>query len=528
MIDEKEARRRRTDLEDESKFFGSMDGASKFVKGDAVAGLMITAINFVGGIIYGIAVHGVPFSEALASYGVLTVGDGLITQIPALMVSFAAGLLVSKGGINGPTERAFMGQLGAFPRALGLGAVMMGMFALMPGMPFFQFGLIAAVLGFLAWWLPRQPKTVETDETALAAAEQAKAAEDPVAAALRVDSLRIEISLSLAQPGILDDPQKSLVGSIKEMRKQMADDFGFVLPEIRIRDNAVLPKNSYRILVRNSEAGKGSIKPGFMAVINPRFEPIDMPGDEFVEPAFGMKAKWVEKSLRDDAELRGYAAVDEVTMVLTHLQVIVQDHLKELLTYSDMERLFENLDQEHRRLLNELCPARLPKTIIQRILQNLLAENVSIRDMPLIIEAVADGVEWSRNPDILTDHVRRRLSWQICTALTAPDGMIPVFALSSSTQEMLANGIVFEDSGSSRLSHTPSDINRFINTLNQQLQTHLPSGISPVLLVPSSMRHEIRTLLSKVVFNQAAIRKMPILGTEELHAKANIKTLAQI
>src|ERR1700761_1648015 len=421
LIDEKEARRRRKELELESNFFGAMDGASKFVRGDAVAGLMIVGINIIGGIIIAVAQKGMSFSDASQTFTLLTVGDGLVSQMPALIVSTAAGLMVSKAGVEGSTDKALMGQLSFYPQALGMAAAVMGVVALLPGMPTFAFAGLSAGIGSLAW-ISYKKKDAAEGQTRVAEQKAKTAAapqEEPIATALALDLLRIELGYALL-PLINDVKGHRITDQIKALRRQLAQDMGFVMPAVRILDNMQLGANEYRIRVKEVDAGKGDLYPGSMLVMDPKGLPVDLPGTHTTEPAFGLPATWVASTLREEASFRGLTVVDPGTVLTTHLTEVLKSHMAELLSYAETKKLLDDLPPENKKLVEDIIPSQISVTGVQRVLQTLLGERVSIRDLPAILEGIAEAVGHTKNALYITEHVRARLARQLCHANLSP------------------------------------------------------------------------------------------------------------
>ena len=418
LIDEGEARRRRKMIEDESGFFGAMDGASKFVRGDAIAGLLVVFVNIIGGMIIGIAQQGMPFAEAAHTYTLLTVGDGLVTQVPALIVSMAAGLLVSKAGVSGAADKALMAQLSGYPKALGMSAAVMMVMALLPGIPMLPFMLLGGGAGALAYLIDnRQKKQVAADQTK---ADIAKAppAEEPIATALKVDDLKIELGYALLPLVNSTDGTDRLTEQIKALRRSLATELGFVMPAVRILDNVQLDANTYAIKIKEVDAGSGRVWPGQHMVMDPGGGQVAMPGIHTTEPTFGLPATWVDAALKEDATIKGYTVVDAATVLATHLTELIKSNVAEILSYAEVNKLIKDLPKEQTDLVKEIVPAQITVSGIQRVLQNLLAERVSIRDLSTILEGIAEAVSFTRNPMMLAEQVRTRLSRQICAQYT--------------------------------------------------------------------------------------------------------------
>ena len=360
LIDEKEARKRRTDLEDESGFFGAMDGASKFVRGDAIAGLLVVFINIIGGMIIGIAQQGLSFADAGRSYTLLTVGDGLVTQIPALIVSTAAGLLVSKAGVGGSADKALLRQLSDYPKALGMSGAVMLVMALLPGIPMMPFLLLGGGAGFLAFIMDKRQKLVAATAAQKVEAEKKTApADEPIAAALKIDDLKIELGYALLPLVNSPDGSDRLTEQIKALRRSLAIEMGFVMPAVRILDNVQLEANSYVIKIKEVEAGTGKVWPGQFMVMDPTGAQVKLPGHHTTEPTFGLPATWVDVAQKEEAAMKGYTVVDAATVLSTHLTELLKANTAELLSYAEVQKLIKELPKEQAELLKDMVPAQI-------------------------------------------------------------------------------------------------------------------------------------------------------------------------
>ena len=487
LIDENEARVRRKSLEDESNFFGAMDGAAKFVRGDAIAGLLITFINVIGGMVIGIAQKGLTFGEATETYTALTVGDGLVTQMPALIVSVAAGLLVSKAGVEGSTDKALFAQLGGYPRALGLSSGLMVALSIMPGMPMVPFLLLAGATGSLSFYVHRSTRDQKEEEERLEReAIEAKPAEEPIATALAIDEIRLELGYGLLTL-INDDQGFRLTDQIKSLRRQLASEMGFVMPSVRILDNMQLEANSYVVRIKEIEAGQGNLQPRQLLVMDPRGEQITLPGDATTEPTFGLPAMWVEESYREEASFRGYTVVDAPTVITTHLTEAIKEAMPDLLSYAETQKLLDELPSDQQKLVADLLPTQISMTGLQRVLQNLLAERVSIRDLPSILEGVSEATAYTQNLTNITEHVRARLARQVSNSNTSERGYIPIVTLSPEWEQTFAESIVGE--GEDRqLSMAPTRLQEFIGRVRQTYERLAEDGESPVMLTSPVVR----------------------------------------
>jgi flagellar biosynthesis protein FlhA len=521
LIDEATARSRRKELEDESNFFGSMDGAAKFVRGDAIAGLLITFINVIGGIIIGVAQKDLSFAEAAETYTILTVGDGLVSQIPALIVSTGAGLLVSKSTATGSMDKALIGQLGGYPRALGLSSFLMLSLALLPGIPALPFLALSGLAAAGCWFASKKKAAAAAvDAKAIAAKSAAPVAEEPISQALQIDQVRLELGYGLL-PMINGQGGQRLTDQIKSLRRQLAQEIGFVMPSVRIQDNLQLPANTYVIRVKEIEAGRGELRPSMLLVMDPRGEKIPLPGEETVEPTFGLPAMWCNEASREEALFRGYTVVDPPTVVTTHLTETIKDNMAELLSYAETQKLLDEQDSEHQKLVADLIPSQITVGGLQRVLQNLLAERVSVRDLPTILEGVSEACGYTRNVTAITEHVRARLARQISNDQVNQEGFIPMITLSAPWEQAFAEAIV-GDGEDRQLSMAPSRLQEFIGAVRQTFERHAMMGESPVLLTSPPVRPFVRSIVER--FRPSTV----VLSQNEIHAKARIKTLGQI
>lgn len=520
LIDEKEARFRRKQLEDESGFYGAMDGAAKFVRGDAIAGLLITFINIIGGIVIGVAQMGLSFSQASKTYMILTVGDGLVTQVPALVVSTAAGLMVSKAGATETTDKALFRQLGNYPKALGMSSGLMLVLGLVPGIPMLPFVLLAGVTGGAAFALSRAREVQAAEAEQQEAAAAAHPIEEPISTALAIDDLRLELGYGLL-PLINDARGYRLTDQIKALRRQLAAEMGFVMPSVRILDNMQLPSTSYVIRVKEVEAGRGELRINQLLVMDPRGERLALPGEDTVEPTFGLPAMWIDETLREEALFRGYTVVDPGTVITTHLTELLKDNMADLLSYAETQKLLDELPKEHQKLVADLVPARIAVNGIQRVLQNLLAERVSIRDLPAILESISEATAYTQNITQITEHVRARLARQISHANVSHEGFIPLVTLSPQWEHSFADALVGQ--GEERqLAMAPSKLQEFIAAVRNTFERLAMDGHMPVLLTSPAIRPYVRSIVER--FRPTTV----VMSQNEVHPKARLKTLAQI
>jgi flagellar biosynthesis protein FlhA len=522
LIDEKEARERRSNLEKESSFFGAMDGASKFVRGDAIAGLLITFINVVGGIVIGVAQNSMSFGDAAHTYTLLTVGDGLVSQIPALIVSTAAGLLVSKAGVEGAADEALFDQLSGYPQALGMSSFVMGTMALLPGLPAVPFLLLAGGSGGLAYYLTKTRKRKET-ELAFAKekeAQDAPVAEEPISTALKMDELRLEIGYALL-PLINGKDHQKLTDQIKALRRQIASDMGFVMPSVRILDNVQIDANSYVIRVKEVESGRGDVYVGQLLVMDPHGGQIQLPGLHTTEPAFGLPATWIDEGLREEASFRGYTVVDPPTVLTTHLTEIIKDNMADLLSYAEVQKLLDELGKEHKKLVEDLVPSQITVTGIQRVLQTLLNERISIRDLPTIMEGIAEAVGHTQSLTLITEHVRARLARQICAAHTDAENAVPLVTLSPRWEQAFAESLVGQGE-EKQLAMQPSMLQEFIAAMRDRFEEAARTGDVPVLLTSPGVRPYVRSIVER--FRPQTF----VMSQNEVHPRVRLRTVGSI
>jgi flagellar biosynthesis protein FlhA len=525
LIDEKIAKERRRTLEDESGFFGAMDGASKFVRGDAVAGLLVVFINIIGGIIIGVAQQGLPFSEAAHSYTLLTVGDGLVTQIPALIVSTAAGLLVSKAGVSGAADKALMKQLSGYPQALGMSAGVMLVLAMLPGipmLPFLALGGGAAALALNARKFKRTRVAAEAAEAAAPAAAAAAAnAEEPISTALKIDDLKIELGYALLPLVNGPDGTDRLTEQIKALRRSLAIEMGFVMPAVRILDNVQLEANTYIIKIKEVDAGTGKIWPNQFMVMDPAGNQVSVPGIHTIEPTFGLPATWVDASLKEEASLKGYTVVDAATVLSTHLTELLKNNMSDLLSYGEVQKLLKDLPKEQGELVKDIVPSMVTISGIQRVLQLLLGERISIRDLSTILEGIADALAFSRNPTAMVEHVRARLARQICAQNTSQNGYLPLIALSAKWEQAFAESLV--GTGEERsLAMQPSKLSEFMTVVRERFEQAAREGEAPVLVTSAAIRPFVRSLVER--FRS----QTTVLSQAEIHPRARLKTVGSV
>lgn len=531
LIDEDTAKRRRAELEGESAFFGNMDGASKFVRGDAIAGLIITFINVSAGILIGVMQEGLSIQEAGNVYTLLTIGDGLVSQIPALIVSTAAGILVSKSGVTGSADKALSTQFTGYPRALGMSATVMGALAFLPGMPFLPFMALAGGVGYVAWRAARSKDERKMTDAVSALAKAAaqpgapgapQGGDAPITDSLKIDELKLELGYGLLAL-VKEDENGSdrLTEQIKALRRQLAGELGFIMPPVRILDNMQLEPNAYKVRIKEVEAGAGEIYANQLMVMDPYGNKIDLPGHHTTEPTFGLPATWIEPALRDEAELRGLSIIDPSTVISTHLTEVLKTNVADLLSYSNVQSLLAGLPKEQQKLVEDIVPGLISVSGVQRVLQALLNERISIRDLSSILEAIAEIAGPGRSVQTIAEHVRSRLARQLCAANLGPDGNLPLLTLSPQWERDFAEAMV-GDGENRHLAMAPSRLQQFIGAVQQAFERAAQMGELPVLITSPGIRPHVRSIIER--FRPQTV----VLSQNEVHPRVRLKTVGSV
>jgi flagellar biosynthesis protein FlhA len=516
-----EARHRRKELEEESSFFGAMDGASKFVRGDAIAAIIITLVNAVGGIVIGTLRHGLGVGQAATFYTTLTVGDGIVSQVPALIVSLGAGMLVSKGSARGSTDRAFISQLGGHSKPLFLAAGLAGLFALLPGMPFFPFAcLSAATIG--AAILSRRAAEGRKQAAAAAARSEENVGgpkEEPIGDLMRVDDIRIELGMGLVH--LASEPNGGLTEKIRKLRRSIALDYGFLLPAVRIKDNMDLAPGDYSLQVQGVEVAHESMMLNKLLAFSPEGRQLNIDGQDTREPSFQIPARWIDADQRQAAVGQGLTVVDVETILTTHLSETAKANMNQLMSYAATQKLLSSLGLEHQKLVQDLVPALVPMSTVQKILAGLLAERVSIRHLPLVLESIHEAAGLTRNVRMMTEHVRARLAMQICKSLTGGDGFIAVMPLSTQWEREI-NEAIISDGDQRAFILAPSRTQDFVQVVRTKLAAASARGIWPAILTSADARPFVRALIERVNPTIA------IISHAEVHPTSRLRTVEQI
>ena len=517
MINEKIARARRRTLEEESGFYGAMDGAAKFVRGDAIAGLLITSINIVGGLAMGLLRHGMAFNDAANTFTTLTVGDGLVTQIPALLVSTAAGIVVTKGGVEGRADTALVAQLGGNPKPLALAGAAAAVMATMPGLPALPFLALAALAGggaYVRMRNPPAPVSLDAEPVGTASATS----EVPIAETMRIDMIRVELGYALLPLAGGENPK--LTEQIRGLRRSIATEMGFVLPPVRIHDNLQLGAEEYAIRIKEITAGGGELRALMLLAMDPSGAVPPMAGERTTEPAFGLPALWIDPSQREEAMMRNCTVVDPPSVLATHLAELVRDMMPELLSYAETQKLLDDLPRPNQKLVTDLIPSLISTGGVQRVLQALLAERVSIRDLPTILEGIHEAcAAQARGIAGIVAIVRMRLARQLCEANAGPNGVLPLIALSNEWENAFSESLIGPPEDR-QLAMAPSRLGEFMRRFRDVFETH--AAETPALLTSAPLRAPLRQVIERIR------PSTPVLAQTEIFPRARIRTIATI
>ena len=523
LIDDKEAQSRRRELEEESAFFGSMDGASKFVRGDAIAGLIILAVNIFGGIVIGVTRHKLSLGDAADVYTKLSVGDGLVSQIPALIVSLAAGLLVSKGGTRGSAEQAIFRQLANYPRALSLSATLMVLLAIVPGLPFMPFAALGGMLGFAAFTIPRRLALANAAANALEAARR-NVVETEARESVSEQLKRVEIELLLGKQLAAKTfaANGELASRVARMRKKFAKQYGFVVPEIKLSDSLTLPPKSYQIRIHGTVVAVQDLRLGEVMVVLSDGRKPDYPGDEVRETAFGMKAMWVPETFVSELKKEGFVPIDSITNMLTHLSEVIRTNLSQLLSYKDLRLMLDRMEPEYKRLIDDICPSHISFSGIQAVFKLLLAERVSVRNLHLILEAIAEIAPHVRRSEQVAEHVRMRIAAQICGDL-AEDGVLKVLRLGSRWDLAFHQSLKRDAKGEvAEFDIDPRMLEQFGTEATTVIEQKLAEGQRFVIVASADARPYVRMVIERL------FPTLPVLSHLEIARGVKIAPLGAL
>lgn len=517
LINDEQARQRRREIEMEADFYGSMDGASKFVRGDAIAGIIITVVNIVGGLIIGVLQKGLDIGQAAELYTKLTIGDGIVTQIPALIVSTAAGTIVTRSTSGKDMGKEMIGQLILHPRAIMIVAAALSILALIPGLPGVPFFSMAAVAASLAWFLQKFSEEKLAKEKQAAQEIANRPEKERVETLLPLDVLELEVGYGLIN--VVESEQSGdLLERIVSIRKQFALDLGIVVPSIHIRDNLQLEPGQYQVLIKGNRVAGGTLMPDYLLAMDPGNVTNPAEGIPTKEPAFGLDALWVTKSQREEAEMAGYTVVDLSTVIATHITEVIRQHAHELLGRQEANQLIENFKKNYPKVVEELIPDKLSLGAVVKVMQNLLKEQVSVRDLLTIFETLADEATRSKDVEVLTENVRRALARAITGKYTVDDGTVPTISLSSGLEELIANSLIQTEQGI-QLVMDPRSAQQMISDIARTVERHPEFAGQPILLTSPTVRRHIRKLTERF------IPQLVVLSHHELTSEARVTSL---
>jgi len=511
LITEDTARDRREKIAREAEFYGAMDGASKFVRGDAIAGIIITLVNILGGIIIG-ALKGMPVSEALKTYSILTVGDGLVTQIPSLIIATASGILITKASSQSKLSHELTGQLFSQPKSLLIAAGILMFFGVVPGLPSLPFLVMAVIFGLLHHFSKRAAQPGGPEEAGAQAPPGARPAAaqpkpgppgpDDLRDLLEVDRIAVEVGYRLI-PLVAPESEGGLLDKISAIRKRLAKGLGFVIPPVRIMDNVQLEPDAYRILLRGEQVGSGRLVVDGLLAMDAGNVIEKVEGTPTIEPAFGLPALWIDITQKERAEMNGYTVIDPVTVLVTHFSELVKRHAHEILCREDVHKLVDNLKTENPTVVEELIPNLLPLSAVQKVLSNLLKEKVPILDLPAILEALANHAPTTKDPDALTEFVRQALGRTICGRYADDQGTLRAIALAPELEQTLLQNIAQE-------AIEPGLAQRIVKEVGEAFKKTVSSGIDAVLLTSSFVRRHVRNIISPT------LPDLPVLSYGEI------------
>ncbi len=521
IITENEALQRRQDIQREADFYGAMDGASKFVKGDAIAGIIIAAINIIGGLITGVVFQGYEFAEAAKRYTLLTVGDGLVSQIPALLISTATGIVVTKAASSGNLGDDLIKQLTSYPKLLLISAGVLGFFSIIPGLPHLPFMVLAAAFGYMGFSIQRvsQQESLKEDELRRQREVEEMKKPENIYSLLQVDPIEVEFGYNIIP--LADVNQGGdLLDRVVMIRRQCALDLGMVVPMIRLRDNIQLNPDEYVIKIKGIYAAKGELKSDKFMVMNPSGGPLEIEGVETREPAFGLPAKWISSEKKEMAESLGYTVVDASSVLATHLTEVIKNYAHELLGRQEVKNMLDNLKEQYPALIEELIPKVVTVGDVQKVLSNLLRENIPIRDMVTILEAIGDYAQITKDTEMLTEYVRQRLKRVITHRFTV-DNEVQVITLDGKLEDKILDSIQQTDQGS-YIALEPSLVQRIRSSVMKIVRELNSKGISPVVLTSPL----VRTYFKKIIEDHISF--LPVISYSELEPSVEVKTVGTV
>ena len=520
LIDEDEAKARRAMITREAEFHGSMDGAAKFVRGDAIAGIIITVINIIGGFIIGVLQQNMSVIDAAQNYTLLTVGDGLVSQIPALTISTAAGIVLSRAASEGTMGKDFGKQFLNYPKAIYLSALTVFFFGLIPGLPHIPFILLSILIGGGAFLLGGKKQDVKTAEMEEKKKETVEEGPEPVEHLLTVDPLELEVGYGLI-PLVDREQGGKFLDRVRSIRRQFALDMGMVIPPIHIRDNLQLKSSEYQVLLKGVKIAGSELMMNHYLAMDPGDVSRKIEGVETMEPAFNIPAVWIPEERKEEAKLAGYTVVDDATIMATHLTELLRKHASELLGRQEVQNLLDNLSKSYPKAVEELVPNLLPLGIVQKVMQNLIRERISIRDLLTIVETLADYAVLTKDPDLLTEYVRNKLSRSIISPYIGEDGFLKLITMDSDVEDLLIQGIQKADHGS-YLSIDPKIADSIIASIKKEAEKAMSNNIQPILLTTPVIRRHLKKMVEYFV------PSLMVLSQSELLSDIGFKSIGKV
>ena len=520
LINEQEAKARREEISKEAEYYGAMDGANKFVRGDAIAGIIITLANIIGGLTIGVFQNKLTFGNAAETYTLLTIGDGLVTQIPALIVSTSAGIIVSRAGAESNLGQEVVSQILFQPRAIGITAIVLLGFGLVPGLPLMPFWILAALAGGLTYIIHRATRLrIKAEQDARSLAEPSAPVEHLESLPI-LDTLAIEVGYGLI-PLVDADQNGKLLDRIKSIRRQMANEIGIIVPPVHIQDNVQLKPGQYSILLKGNEIAGGDLMTNYQLAMNPGSAEDEIDGIPTKEPTYGLPAFWIKDSVKQSALAKGYTVVDLATVMTTHLSEIVKQHSFEFLGRQEVQQLLDNLKESHPKVVEELIPDLLPLGGVVKVLQNLLKEQIPVRDLPAILETLADWAPMTKDLDLLTEYVRQALARTITNMHLAHDGTLPVLTLDPSIETALADAMQSTKQGT-LFALDPNVAQKIVGSLAKNMERSAALNYQPSVICSTHVRRHFKKIVERFMFNIA------VLSYDEIVNSIEIKSLGTL
>ncbi len=525
IINEEEAKTRRARIAREAEFYGSMDGASKFVRGEAIASIIIMIINIIGGLFIGVIRQKMDFADAMQTYTLLTIGDGLVAQIPALVISTAAGIIVSRAASDVSMGKEFTRQFGMHPQAMAVAGGILFIFALIPGLPNVAFFILSVGILTLSFWAFREQdrqkkEAARTEQQRSAAATPAPGSPETIDSLLPLDILELEVGYGLIP--LVDETQKGdLLDRIRSIRRQFASEMGIIVPPLHVRDNLQLKPDEYTLMLKGVEIARGEIMMGSLLAMDSGTVKRKVDGVPTIEPAFKMPALWISPAKKEEAQVAGYTVVDPSTVVATHLTEVIRGHADELLGRQDVQKLLDNLGKSHPKVVEELVPSLLPLGAVQKVLQNMLRERVSVRDLLTVCETLADYATMTKDPDILTEYVRQKLARSIIHPYVSGDGRLSVLTLATQVEDIFREGVKKGEQGA-YLAMDPNLAQKLLDAIQASVAKVSDEGYQPIIICSPAIRRHLRRLLERFMPQVMVISHNELLSQTKIHSLGTI------